>query len=198
MFDVDRMIDLLEALEAFYKDANSSRGDMDGSSADPAHASTSLTAASTPPALLPPPQNLPTSVDLGTFRLQIPNPLNFPVPFPNPQSALVLSGGGGGGTRMGMGQPVDDERARDALTFVLSPEGSFFRDFLLDEIVKGLDAISREQVRACLDAHGRHTCRRLGGRQRCKSCESQRRRGFGGRSLTRPFRDARRFPCPRW
>jgi hypothetical protein len=45
-----------------------------------------------------------------------------------------------------MGQTLDDETARDALTFVLSPEGSFFRDFLLDEIVKGLDAISRDQV----------------------------------------------------
>ena len=45
-----------------------------------------------------------------------------------------------------MGQTLDDETARDALTFVLSPEGSFFRDFLLDEIVKGMDAISRDQV----------------------------------------------------
>ena len=89
VFDVDRMIDLLEALEEFYKDANSSRGDMDHDNA--AHSSTASTSAtsatspSTPPALLPPPQNLPTSVNLGNVRLQIPNPLNLPMPFPNPQ-----------------------------------------------------------------------------------------------------------------
>jgi hypothetical protein len=68
------------------------------------------------------------------------------------QTALVAMGSSrgaagaavGGGRRLG--QTLDDETARDALTFVLSPEGSFFRDFLLDEIVKGLDAISRDQV----------------------------------------------------
>jgi hypothetical protein len=86
VFDVDRMIDLLEALEEFYKDANSSRGDLDHNAAHSLSASTSAsTSTSTPAALLPPPQNLPTSVDLGNVRLQIPNPLNLPMPFPNPQ-----------------------------------------------------------------------------------------------------------------
>jgi hypothetical protein len=41
-----------------------------------------------------------------------------------------------------------DERAREALTFVLSPDGRFLRDFLLDEIVKGIDALNRDQVRS--------------------------------------------------
>ncbi|EEH59033.1 uncharacterized protein MICPUCDRAFT_32463 [Micromonas pusilla CCMP1545] len=40
----------------------------------------------------------------------------------------------------------EDAAAREALTFVLSPEGSFFREFLLDEAVKGIDALSRDNA----------------------------------------------------
>lgn len=36
---------------------------------------------------------------------------------------------------------------RDALRFFFSPEGQFFREFLLDETVKGVDAVSREGLR---------------------------------------------------
>ncbi|XP_073284125.1 uncharacterized protein [Primulina huaijiensis] len=40
-------------------------------------------------------------------------------------------------------QPI---QTRAALAFLLSDKGNFFRDFLLDEIVKGIDAITREQL----------------------------------------------------
>ncbi|MBA0740467.1 hypothetical protein Gogos_013668 [Gossypium gossypioides] len=40
-------------------------------------------------------------------------------------------------------QPV---QTRAALGFLLSEKGNFFREFLLDEIVKGIDALSREQL----------------------------------------------------
>ncbi|KAJ8763936.1 hypothetical protein K2173_003718 [Erythroxylum novogranatense] len=40
-------------------------------------------------------------------------------------------------------QPV---RTRAALAFLLSDKGNFFREFLLDEIVKGIDAVTREQL----------------------------------------------------
>ena len=30
--------------------------------------------------------------------------------------------------------------------FIFSPEGTFFRSFLLDEVVKSIDALSREQL----------------------------------------------------
>ncbi|GAU30490.1 hypothetical protein TSUD_18700, partial [Trifolium subterraneum] len=40
-------------------------------------------------------------------------------------------------------QPVE---TRAALGFLLSDKGSFFREFLLDEIVKGIDAVTREQL----------------------------------------------------
>ncbi|KAK4406061.1 hypothetical protein Sango_0612600 [Sesamum angolense] len=40
-------------------------------------------------------------------------------------------------------QPI---QTRAALGFLLSDEGNFFREFLLDEIVKGIDAVTREQL----------------------------------------------------
>ncbi|TQE03486.1 hypothetical protein C1H46_010801 [Malus baccata] len=44
---------------------------------------------------------------------------------------------------MSNGQPI---QTRTALAFLLSDKGSFFREFLLDEIVKGIDAVTREQL----------------------------------------------------
>ncbi|XP_021816859.1 uncharacterized protein LOC110759130 [Prunus avium] len=41
------------------------------------------------------------------------------------------------------GPPV---QTRAALAFLLSDKGNFFREFLLDEIVKGIDAVTREQL----------------------------------------------------
>lgn len=43
-------------------------------------------------------------------------------------------------------QPEQPIQTRAALVFLLSDKGNFFREFLLDEIVKGIDAISREQL----------------------------------------------------
>lgn len=40
-------------------------------------------------------------------------------------------------------QPI---QTRAALAFILSEKGNFFREFLLDEIVKGIDAVTREQL----------------------------------------------------
>ncbi|XP_057459344.1 uncharacterized protein LOC130749983 [Actinidia eriantha] len=40
-------------------------------------------------------------------------------------------------------QPI---QTRAALAFLLSEKGNFFREFLLDEIVKGIDAVTREQL----------------------------------------------------
>ncbi|CAM8896168.1 unnamed protein product [Rhodiola kirilowii] len=37
-------------------------------------------------------------------------------------------------------------QTRAALSFLLSDKGNFFREFLLDEIVKGIDAVTREQL----------------------------------------------------
>lgn len=43
-------------------------------------------------------------------------------------------------------QPSRQIQTRAALAFLLSEKGSFFREFLLDEIVKGIDAVTREQL----------------------------------------------------
>ncbi|KAH7521835.1 hypothetical protein FEM48_Zijuj07G0074200 [Ziziphus jujuba var. spinosa] len=40
-------------------------------------------------------------------------------------------------------QPI---KTRAALGFLLSARGNFFREFLLDEVVKGIDAVTREQL----------------------------------------------------
>ncbi|KAL5702511.1 hypothetical protein ACHQM5_027723 [Ranunculus cassubicifolius] len=48
-------------------------------------------------------------------------------------------------------QPI---KTRAALVFLLSEKGNFFREFLLDEIVKGIDAVSREQMVQILGAFG--------------------------------------------
>ncbi|KAK7355361.1 hypothetical protein VNO80_14616 [Phaseolus coccineus] len=45
-----------------------------------------------------------------------------------------------------MPQPQKPVQTRAALAFLLSDKGNFFREFLLDEIVKGIDAITREQL----------------------------------------------------
>jgi len=42
--------------------------------------------------------------------------------------------------------PSSGSVAREALKFLISPEGSFFRDFLMTEIVQSIDALSRKQV----------------------------------------------------
>ncbi|KAI4373892.1 hypothetical protein MLD38_011954 [Melastoma candidum] len=43
-------------------------------------------------------------------------------------------------------QYVQPVHTRAALGFLLSDKGNFFREFLLDEVVKGIDAVSREQL----------------------------------------------------
>ncbi|XP_027333596.1 uncharacterized protein LOC113848331 isoform X3 [Abrus precatorius] len=45
-----------------------------------------------------------------------------------------------------MPQPQQPVQTRAALTFLVSDRGNFFREFLLDEIVKGIDAVTREQL----------------------------------------------------
>ncbi len=49
---------------------------------------------------------------------------------------------------------ANGNNVRDALRFFFSPEGQFFRDFLLDETVKGVDAVSREGLRQVAQSIG--------------------------------------------
>ncbi|ONK79582.1 uncharacterized protein A4U43_C01F7840 [Asparagus officinalis] len=45
-----------------------------------------------------------------------------------------------------LSQPVQPVQTRAALAFLLSDKGNFFREFILDEIVKAIDALSRDQL----------------------------------------------------
>ncbi|KAK0607445.1 hypothetical protein LWI29_015180 [Acer saccharum] len=51
-------------------------------------------------------------------------------------------------------QPTQPIQTRAALAFLLSEKGNFFREFLLDEIVKGIDAVTREQLVQIMAALG--------------------------------------------
>lgn len=46
------------------------------------------------------------------------------------------------------------ESAREALKFVFSAEGAFFRDFIMDEVVRSIDAMSRAQLKALVEFLG--------------------------------------------
>ena len=50
------------------------------------------------------------------------------------------------------GPSAEEKATREALQFVLSADGSFFREFLLDEAVKGIDALSRDNAIRLLTA----------------------------------------------
>ncbi|CAH9101200.1 unnamed protein product [Cuscuta europaea] len=47
-------------------------------------------------------------------------------------------------------------KTRAALAFLVSEKGNFFREFLLDEIVKAIDAVTREQLRQIMMVLGVH------------------------------------------
>ncbi|KAG9447690.1 hypothetical protein H6P81_013818 [Aristolochia fimbriata] len=55
---------------------------------------------------------------------------------------------------LGASQSEQPIKTRAALAFLLSDKGNFFREFILDEIVKGIDAVSREQLVQIATAFG--------------------------------------------
>ena len=140
-FDADRLIDLLEAFETFSDNSKSARGSLDL------------------------PQSVvdvsPSGSNANANRTNFP----FPFPFPFPGGFPVPTGNGGDLITAGAGlltAPLvamnsfsiggvdstnEDLRTSEALKFILAPEGSFFRDFLMEEAVKSVDALSRNQVR---------------------------------------------------
>jgi aarF domain-containing kinase len=117
VFDVDRLIDLLNAFESYEVAAGSARGDLEmqvkvaprgggGGGGGGGELQQSTT---------------PSSV--GLFGLP-------PNRFDERQGTTLGSQG----------------RLRDALRFVFSPEGALFRSFLQEELVKSIDALSRDQL----------------------------------------------------
>lgn len=156
----DRLIDLLGALEDYGVASTSARGEMDGLGS-PSLSAGRASFTST----MPDGPNMSSSgrSSLGGFP-------GFPFPFPG---SLSDSSNGMGGLvpataffnqliqlspfsqaldlspflsrEGGMAASQEDGSTREALKFILSPQGIFFREFVLDEVVKSIDALSREQ-----------------------------------------------------
>lgn len=161
IFDADRLIDLLDAFETFTEASKSARGDLD---LDPEVIPSQAALMRSPGAIAgqlfpggggrPPllvPENLgPLAGGLFAFALA-----------PAVVAGSLLSGLAGASnqgsslipTRFG-GSEGRDVKSKEALKFVFSPEGAFFREFLMDEVVKSIDAMSRDQVRQLLRVLG--------------------------------------------
>jgi aarF domain-containing kinase len=142
VFDADRLIDVLEAFETFRVASRTSRGDETTSSSS----STSSTSTSNGGDVFGVLQSALASV---ASTPGFPFPGLAPSPSPDFRRATTAGKSGIAGDT-----GDEDAQAREALQFVLSPEGSFFREFLLDEAVKGIDALSRDNAATVLARFG--------------------------------------------
>mmetsp|Transcript_2461 Transcript_2461/g.9605 ORF Transcript_2461/g.9605 Transcript_2461/m.9605 type:complete len:850 (-) Transcript_2461:77-2626(-) len=146
VFDADRLIDVLEAFETFRVASRTSRGNGDlepaTGSSSPSERTASRGVANAENAF---------GAALESALASVASLPGFPFPglAPSPSPDFRATAG-----RSGIAGDVDDAQAREALQFVLSPEGSFFREFLLDEAVKGIDALSRDNAATVLAQFG--------------------------------------------
>ncbi|CAI6007529.1 unnamed protein product [Closterium sp. NIES-65] len=165
VFDADRFIDVMEAFETFAANAKSGRGaqfadwgadaggegevveviSTDGATGEVngvatvtvnGSASNGATSAALPSSSQPSPLFPPSFLPSSPFDSLFPTTaLVFP------EASLQLS----------EAELSNTGNARAALAFILSPRGAFFRDFILDEVVKGVDALAREQIASLLN-----------------------------------------------
>ena len=173
VLDADRLIDILVAFETFKANSQTARGDMDAeraaaadSAARPAGAGPGAGAAPFP---FPFPFPFPPAGGAAPFPFPVPAGFEGatafpPFPFPLPSGAVAGAPWGGwpGAAPAPWGAPAEAAPAaapasgstREALKFVLSPDGEFFREFLLDEVVKSVDALSRDSARSLVASLG--------------------------------------------
>eukprot|EP00793_Prasinoderma_coloniale_P006634 PRCOL_00001464-RA len=139
-FDADRVIDLLEALETYAAASRTAMGDgaPDGGEKDAAQddRASSGAAATSSQGSGQGGSLVPALASAGVFA----DGAGLATP---PFGAMQLSSLGGAASGGGDG---GSGSSREALTFVLSEEGGFFREFVLDEVVKSIDALSRDQL----------------------------------------------------
>lgn len=141
VLDVDRLIELLSALETFTVNSRSAGGDV-----VPALPGGTATVPALPPPQVP---ALPLPLPPALSPLFAPfAPVQPGAGFAG-ESSFVAEGGVAvaGPPEAGTEPPA----ARAALQFMLSEDGTFFRSFLLDEIVSSIDAFSRSQLRALVE-----------------------------------------------
>ena len=96
-----------------------------------------------PPLYLP--QSVPAGILLKDAALVVMCPICSVCCRYTPGSAMA-------GSPQQQAGPSSESVAREALKFVLSPEGAFFRDFLMNEMVQSIDALSRKQVQTSRQA----------------------------------------------
>lgn len=155
--DIERLIDLLSALETFSVNSKTASGNLNsGADGTPSIAAGLPGDTGTP-------RPVPTPVVQGISLPELPVPLPqmlapvFAPIAPWQQGAMagaVNDQPGAVGLPWEAAAPTvgapggmsAEPRVRAALQFMLSPEGSFFRSFLLDEIVCSIDALSRSQI----------------------------------------------------
>ena len=142
VFDADRLIDVLEAFETFRVASRTSQGRLKEEEAEAARAPTSPN----PPNANPLEGILAAVASLPGF----PFPGVAPAPVPDFRAASRAAGP----IRAAGAAGNEDAQTREALQFVLSPEGAFFREFLLDEAVKGIDALGRDNAARVLRDFG--------------------------------------------
>jgi len=160
LFDADRLIDLLNAFESFTVASTSAIGDMDlqqlkQRQSSSLGASTSSSSSNGRPG---------SSSSNGNGRSKGGNdwmggllrglPAEDFVPGMAAAAFGEMAGSGIGlfglpANRFDLRQQTtlnSDGRLREALRFAFAPEGTFFRQFIMDEVVKSIDALSREQL----------------------------------------------------
>uniref|UniRef100_A0A7S3R8B9 Protein kinase domain-containing protein n=1 Tax=Dunaliella tertiolecta TaxID=3047 RepID=A0A7S3R8B9_DUNTE len=173
VFDADRFIDLLSALEDFQTASTSAMGDhgsvrAEGPMRVPFSSTMPDSSGSGRPdnmLALPPggDGNWGRSEDgVPSFSLPflqpVVNSLSFLQPVATPilemsplgralnSSLMAAAGQGSGNTAIIRGGASANSSTREALRFMLSPEGTWFRQFVMDELVKSIDALSRDQA----------------------------------------------------
>lgn len=125
-FDADRLIDLLDAFETFSDASKSARGSLDLNESVDVHISRP-NRSNGAPQLFPGGDMSPLNVGAGLLAAPL----------------LALNS-----ISLGNIESSPSEiQTREALKFIMAPEGAFFRDFLMEEAVKSVDALSRNQLR---------------------------------------------------
>ncbi|KAL6782132.1 AKC3 [Auxenochlorella protothecoides x Auxenochlorella symbiontica] len=144
VFDSTRLIDLLDAYESFTLASKSAQGNLGLEHFVPATNLRSSSVQVVPAAGLSP-HNAQASYGHGAAgNLARHNGV------PASSMAAPLAP-----VSASIDAALETEKRREALRFLLSPEGSFFREFLLDEIVKTVDAATRTQLRSVMLAMSR-------------------------------------------
>jgi aarF domain-containing kinase len=175
VFDAERLIDMLNAFETFTVHSRSATGDLSiaatGHNRFPTSRDLPVRSGGTwPPALQLPFPLLPgigagsTAGDLvgvatgllAQGPLALAGILGLPERIPDavPVSAMAETSGAGAPPMpvpppagwQQAGAAPDNSGSRAALLFLVSDEGAFFRTFLMDEIVRSIDALSRDQL----------------------------------------------------